>query len=94
MRVAYGIELDEHNDKYFEIVERIGMVGETIAAPGRFPVEALPILNYLPSWFPGGGFKKFGAEGRALIHSSLNTLYRTAVDGLVRENHPSTNDVN
>lgn len=39
-------------------------VGEAILRPGNFPVEAFPALRYLPTWFPGGGFKVWAEEAR------------------------------
>ena len=58
-------------------------VGEAISVPGRFPVEAVPSLLYLPSWFPGAGFKKYATDARAFLESNIDMLYDTAVSGLV-----------
>ncbi|CAE6410687.1 unnamed protein product [Rhizoctonia solani] len=33
---------------------------------GHFWVNDIPILKYVPSWFPGAGFKRFGQRGRQL----------------------------
>ena len=33
------------------------------AAEGFFLVNAIPWLRYLPSWFPGAGFKKIAKDG-------------------------------
>ena len=82
LRVTYGIDVLEADDKYFAMVERITSDGALVAAPGNFPVEAIPQLLHLPSWFPGGGFKRFAADARAYLNASLATLYKTAVDGL------------
>ena len=58
-------------------------VGEAISVPGRFPVEIVPRLLYLPSWFPGAGFKKYAADAKAFLESNIDMLYQTAVRGLV-----------
>ena len=83
MRVTYGIEPLEVSDQYFQMVEEISGVGEAIAIPGRFPVEAAPSLLYLPSWCPGAGFKQYAADGKTFLHETLGKLYKGAVDGLV-----------
>ena len=57
--------------------------GEAISVPGRFPVETVPSLLYLPSWFPGAGFKKYAADARAFLEINIDMLYQTAVNGLV-----------
>ncbi|KAH9926307.1 cytochrome P450 98A3 [Epithele typhae] len=82
MRVAYGVDLEEPNDRYFQVVERVSAVGEEISVPGRFPVEGLPSLRYIPEWFPGGAFKRWSAEAKRYFQESVNTLYAVAVDGL------------
>ena len=83
MRVTYGITLVEDDDKYFNMVERIVDDADKINTPGRFPVEAIPSLRYLPSWFPGAGFKRFATEASAYVQVALNDLYKGALDGMV-----------
>ncbi len=84
MRISYGIELQEPNDKYFQMVERVTMVGEEIMVPGRFLVEAMPWLRYLPVWFPGAGFKRYAAGAKREILDTVNELFRTAKAAMVR----------
>lgn len=58
MNVAYGIQIAGPHDEYIVNI-RESMRGIAIAAvPGSFLVDFIPALKYLPSWFPGGGFKK------------------------------------
>ena len=69
MATIYGIEIRERDDKYFRMVERMAGVAEAILLPGNFLVEVFPALRYLPSWFPGGGFKKWaGVAKRDIAH--------------------------
>ena len=86
--VIYGIEIREAHDEHFKMVERMGEVGEAILIPGKFPVEAFPVLRFLPSWFPGGGFKKFAADAKRDISYIVDHLFETAktvmVDALFR----------
>ena len=83
MRVAYGIELEEEDDEYFHMIEEIGVVGEAISVPGNFPVEAIPMLRYLPSWAPGGKFKQWAADAKVFFQSTLNKLFSASVDAIV-----------
>ncbi|KAH9935163.1 cytochrome P450 98A3 [Epithele typhae] len=64
MRVAYGIDMTEENDKYFDMVERISETGEAISVPGRFPVEAIPSLLYLPRGFLAEASRRWPARLR------------------------------
>ena len=75
MGAIYGIEIREPHDKYYQMIERMGEVGEEILIPGGFPVEAFPVLRYLPSWFPGGGFKTWAAEAKRDISSTVDYLF-------------------
>ena len=83
LRVTYGVDPSETDHKYYDMVESVAEVADDIAVPGRYPVEALPVLRSFPSWVPGGGFKKYAAEAKVSIAAALDELYKTAVDGLV-----------
>ncbi|KAI3611715.1 cytochrome p450 [Moniliophthora roreri] len=58
LRVAYGYKAKDNNDP---IVIAANEAMETLSkslAPGAFLVNQIPILRFLPEWFPGAGFKK------------------------------------
>ena len=83
MLVTYGIDAVEADDKFFHMAEGIAMATATISSPGRFPVEAVPSLQYLPTWLPGGRFKDYAANMREYISATQDKLYETTIDGLV-----------
>ena len=83
LRVTYGVEPSETNDKYFRMVESVINVGDNIAVPGRYLVEAFPLIRFIPSWLPGGSFKRYAAHAKASIEIALDELFNTAVNGLV-----------
>nr|ANC28043.1 cytochrome P450 [Polyporus umbellatus] len=78
MRVIYGVELTEASDKYFKMVKLLSDVGEDIAVPGRYLVEAIPWLRFLPSWFPGVKFKKFAADANRDMGAMVEDLFANA----------------
>nr|VWO97913.1 Zn(2)-C6 fungal-type domain-containing protein [Ganoderma boninense] len=89
MGSIYGIEIQEPHDEYYQMIEKMGDVGEEIVVPGRFPVEAFPALRYLPSWFPGGAFKKWAADAKRHISRAVEDLFErsksvTSVDSSKR----------
>jgi len=58
MKAAYNYELLAKNDPYIDIVHTaMEGLSETMN-PGSFLVDFIPILRYLPNWFPGAGFKE------------------------------------
>ena len=75
IRVTYDIVLDNH---YYEMVERVLEVAEKILTPGRYAVEALPVLRNVPAWFPGAHFKRFAAEARRDVTTVVDRLFSTA----------------
>ena len=83
MRISYGIELQQANDKYFAMIKRLAEVGETVAVPGRFLVEALPWLRFVPGWLPGAEFKRYAAAAKRDILHTVDYLFGTAKDAMV-----------
>ncbi len=83
MQVAYGIQVKESNDKYYHMADRMGDVAEEIAVPGRFLVEAIPWLQYLPEWFPGAGFKSYAAAAKRDNLHAVDYLFATAKAAMV-----------
>jgi hypothetical protein len=70
MKIGYGIAVQETNDPYISVADEV-LDGLTQAGvPGTFLVDLIPILKYVPSWFPGAGFQKKAARWR----ESNNTM--------------------
>ncbi|KAH9926303.1 cytochrome P450 98A3 [Epithele typhae] len=78
LKIFYGLEVTDSDDQFHAMIERAVHVGEATLTPGRFSVEVLPILLYLPSWFPGGGFKRFAADSKKEVAHIVDTLYDAA----------------
>ena len=87
LRVSYGIELSEANDKYFKLVKKMSDIGEDITVPGRHPVEAIPILRFLPEWFPGAYFKRYAARAKREIFTVKNQLFESSKTAMVRSHY-------
>ncbi|KAJ3573814.1 hypothetical protein NP233_g2187 [Leucocoprinus birnbaumii] len=60
--LAYGINVKPENDPYINISERaIGILNRE-STPGKYFVDAIPWLKYVPEWFPGAKFKRDAKE--------------------------------
>lgn len=66
MSVAYGISVQESDDPYITNAEEALMGLAEAGVPGAFLVDLIPILKYIPSWFPGAGFKRKAAHLRSV----------------------------
>ncbi|KAJ2934714.1 hypothetical protein H1R20_g2365, partial [Candolleomyces eurysporus] len=62
MSIAYGIQLQEENDPYVKLAEAATQGAIIAGVPGRFLVDAIPLLKYVPAWFPGASFKRKAHE--------------------------------
>ncbi|KAJ2932609.1 hypothetical protein H1R20_g4496, partial [Candolleomyces eurysporus] len=58
MRAAYGFDDIRQNESLIHIAEALVHEMAESAVPGRFLVNNFTPLKYIPSWFPGAGFKK------------------------------------
>ena len=78
MDIAYGIEVLEEGDPYLQVAGIAFAQLADIVIPGKYLVNSLPIcesiifrskwflisckVRYVPSWFPGAGFKNKAKE--------------------------------
>lgn len=62
MRIAYGIDVQSENDPFVKVAERLTNITTQAVIPGKFIVDSIPIMKYLPSWLPGLQFPKAAAE--------------------------------
>nr|VWO97107.1 N/A [Ganoderma boninense] len=57
VKVAYGVDIAEKDDPYIALVEKA--ISAVVAlTPGRYLLQYLPILEYVPEWVPGAGFQR------------------------------------
>lgn len=82
IKVAYGIQVEENNDRYISLMEKI-TEGLQAFNPGRYMVQFLPILHYVPAWVPGAGFQRDFAGWREASDKAKEELYARAKAGTV-----------
>lgn len=58
MEVIYGMTIQEENDPYVADVEEALEGLAEAGSFGAFLVDVLPIMKYIPSWFPGAQWKR------------------------------------
>jgi len=57
LELGYGHTSKEEHDPYIEISCRALADFDDASTPGKWLVDVIPFVKYLPSWFPGGNFK-------------------------------------
>lgn len=67
MSAVYAHDVTPKNDFFVDLAEEaVGSLGHTVL-PGAALVNALPILRFIPSWFPGAEFQHFCLEARKVL---------------------------
>lgn len=81
--IAYGMKIAETNDPYISMVEEVMTGAIEVAIPGRFLVDVLPILKYVPSWMPGADFKRKAAHWRKATADLVDKPFEHVKETLV-----------
>ncbi|KAF5346819.1 hypothetical protein D9756_010547 [Leucocoprinus leucothites] len=58
--MTYGLPVQRQHDPLIHFAERALGGSAAAASPGRFLVNVVPWLKYVPDWMPGAGFKRLG----------------------------------
>ena len=62
--MMYSINVHPYNDPYIKIAEEAMEAIAELLVPGTFLVDIIPILKYVPEWFPGAKFQSKAAVMR------------------------------
>ncbi|KAJ7445000.1 cytochrome P450 [Mycena galericulata] len=69
MAVTYGIDVLPTDDPYITLAEKAMEAASSASVPGKFLVDFIPILKYVPEWVPGAQFQRIAREGRELAQA-------------------------
>ncbi|KIJ41822.1 hypothetical protein M422DRAFT_255142 [Sphaerobolus stellatus SS14] len=78
MEITYGITIKPEDDPYIHTAEVAVRVGGEAAVPGRFMVDIIPWLKYIPEWFPGALFRKQARIWRKYILDMRDVPFQKA----------------
>ncbi|KAI0693293.1 cytochrome P450 [Cerioporus squamosus] len=82
VKIVFGLEVAEKNDQYIAMMEKDLEAGDAFVS-GRYYVEFLPFLRYIPAWVPGAGFQKDFAEWRYAAEWVRNVMVEKTREGMV-----------
>ncbi|KZT69377.1 cytochrome P450 [Daedalea quercina L-15889] len=74
----YGHSVSAKDDRYLALIDKAldGVTG--VSAPGAALVDFIPILQHIPSWFPGAWWKRLALETRIALKESSEKTYLLA----------------
>ncbi|KAI0092442.1 CyP450 monooxygenase [Irpex rosettiformis] len=79
--IVYGQEVRSMDDEYIALtVASIEAFNETKTL-GKFWVDFMPFLKYLPTWLPGAAAVKYGAQWRPVTEEMLDRPFRAIQSG-------------
>ena len=84
LKIGYDIEVQNERDEHIYLVDAaLDALGQ--AVPGRFLIEVLPWLRYVPAWVPGAGFQTVFARCKAANDRLKHQPFDELKQRLVRE---------
>ncbi|KAJ6491300.1 cytochrome P450 [Mycena vitilis] len=88
LSVAYGINVLPQNDPFVALAEEAIHTLVYAVVPGRFLVDMIPILKYVPTWFPGAGFKRKAKEWSKLSQAMIDLPFAETKRDIASGNAP------
>ena len=86
--MTYSINVRPYNDPYIKIAEEGVRAAGELLIPGAFLVDIIPILKYVPEWFPGAKFHSKAAMMRKHAARIRNTTFAATEELMVCNSSP------
>ncbi|KDQ64909.1 hypothetical protein JAAARDRAFT_28565 [Jaapia argillacea MUCL 33604] len=67
LHATYGYQVQQENDPLIRTAEKCLEDFSATVTPGAFLVDVLPFLRYVPTWFPGAGFRRIALGMRETL---------------------------
>ncbi|TFK41805.1 cytochrome P450 [Crucibulum laeve] len=80
LSIAYGIDLKHSNDPVLVLAEKAQSNMLSAAIPGKYLVDAFPILRHVPEWIPGAGFQKKAKEMKKEMIEYMTVPFEMALE--------------
>ena len=81
--MTYSINVRPYNDPYIKLAEEAIAAITELMVPGAFLVDIIPILKYVPEWFPGAKFQSKAAVMRKYAAIMRNSTFAATEELMV-----------
>ncbi|KAH8429766.1 cytochrome P450 [Aspergillus melleus] len=89
LKIAYGYTIEPHGrDPLVDLANQAMDNFSVAGTPGAWLVDAIPLLKYIPSWFPGAGFKRTGSSWRKNLLTTIEKPYRLVQKQMSQGSYP------
>jgi hypothetical protein len=89
MSTTYGYDITPKNDYFVNLAEDAISRLSLAVLPGAALVNAVPILQYLPWWFPGAGFHKVASESKQMTTKMQEVPLKRVQKNIVCDHLPA-----
>ena len=76
-KISYGIDIQDVDHDIIRMIEAVLEGSAQALVPGKYLVDTFPLLQYVPSWFPGAGFQRTFATWRWELLRMKDLLFET-----------------
>ena len=83
LSMTYSINVRPYNDPYIKMAEEAASSTAELVIPGAFLVDIIPILKYVPEWFPGAQFQRKAAVMRKHAANVRNATFAATEEIMV-----------
>ncbi|XP_006459501.1 cytochrome P450 [Agaricus bisporus var. bisporus H97] len=82
LSMTYGLPAKTQRDPLVEFAEKTFNDVAVASAPGKYLVNIIPQLKYLPDWFPGTGFKREARDIIREVETMREEPYQATLDAM------------
>lgn len=82
LSLAYGLQIQQTDDPFIELVETAAKSISAAASFGAFFVDVIPILKYVPEFVPGAGFQKKARIWRKIQEDFREVPYSSSIEAM------------
>lgn len=93
LNMTYGYKVQEGYDPLVDLVDRAVDGFVAASTPGSYYVDIFPALQWIPSWFPGAGWKRRAEAWRADTQAMCDVPFEFAKQEMLHGGNNSRNFV-
>ena len=84
LKIMYDMDVVDWSDEFINLSgASVTAIGAT-QVPGKFWVEFLPVLRYIPGWVPGAYFKRYLKRFAPEINKMVDEPFNVVKQNIVR----------
>ncbi|KAF9237423.1 cytochrome P450 [Melanogaster broomeanus] len=84
LKISHGYSVKDGDDPFVETADRAMHNFSEVTAVGAFLVDFIPILWYLPEWFPGARFQRDAKRWRKLVTDAATKPHEFVLEHLAK----------